>query len=159
LESDHSVYINAHAIIAVYMDDLLIFAQGAEVFHWLKNILCEKISMTDLGEVQFILGLQVTWDKSQRSITLGQSSYIAIPLTKFQMDAYNPVATPLEVGAKLSKKQSPSLEKEESEMADIPYRRAVGSLMYCGVGTRPDIAGAMGVVVQFLNNLDLHIGM
>jgi hypothetical protein len=26
LESNHSVYINAHAIITVYMDDLLIFA-------------------------------------------------------------------------------------------------------------------------------------
>jgi hypothetical protein len=60
LESDHNVYINAHVIIAVYMDDLLIFAQGAEVFHWLKNILCEKNSMTDLGDVKFILGLQGT---------------------------------------------------------------------------------------------------
>jgi hypothetical protein len=29
------------------------------------------------------------------------------------MDAYNPVATPLEAGAKLSKKQSPSSKKEE----------------------------------------------
>jgi hypothetical protein len=32
------------------------------------------------------------------------------------MDAYNPVATPLEASAKLSKKQSPSSEKEASEM-------------------------------------------
>jgi hypothetical protein len=108
--------------------------------------------MTDLGEVQFILGLQVTWDRSQRSITLGQSSYIASPLTKFRMDAYNPVATPLEESAKVSKKQSPSLEKEESGMANIPYRRAVGSLMYCMVGTRADIAAAVGVVAQFLYN-------
>jgi hypothetical protein len=68
LELDHNVYINAHAIIAIYMDDLLIFVQGAEVFHWLKNILCEKNSLTDLGKVQFILGLQAIWDKSQRSI-------------------------------------------------------------------------------------------
>jgi ATP-binding cassette subfamily B (MDR/TAP) protein 1 len=68
------------------------------------------------------------------------------------MDAYNPVATPLEAGAKLSKKQSPSLEKEESEMANIPYRRAVGSLMYCMVGTRPNIATAVGVVARYLNN-------
>jgi hypothetical protein len=37
LELDHNVYINAHAIIAIYMDDVLIFAQGVEVFHWLKK--------------------------------------------------------------------------------------------------------------------------
>lgn len=68
------------------------------------------------------------------------------------MDAYNPVATPLEASAKLSKKQSPSPEKEESEMANIPYRRAVGSFMYCMVGTRLDIAATVGVVAQFFNN-------
>jgi hypothetical protein len=65
------------------------------------------------------------------------------------MDAYNPVATPLEASAKLSKNQSPSSEKEESEMANIPYRRAVGSFMYCMVGTRLDIAATVGVVAQF----------
>jgi hypothetical protein len=51
LELDHSVYINANVIIVVYMDDLFIFAQGVEVFHWLKNILCEKKLMINLGEV------------------------------------------------------------------------------------------------------------
>jgi hypothetical protein len=69
------------------------------------------------------------------------------------MDAYNPVAIPLEASAKLSKKQSPSSEKEESEMANIPpYRRAVGSFMYCMVGTSPDIVATVGVVAQFFNN-------
>jgi hypothetical protein len=68
------------------------------------------------------------------------------------MDAYNPVATPLEAGAKLSEKQNPSSEKEEFKMVNIPYKEAVGSFMYCMVGTRPDIAATVGVVAQFFNN-------
>lgn len=47
-------------------------------------------------------------------------------------------------------------EKEsviESEyMKDIPYASAVGSLMYVMVGSRPDIAHAVGLVSRFMGN-------
>ncbi len=68
------------------------------------------------------------------------------------MDACNIVATPLEIGAKLSQKQSPSLEKEEYEMANIPYNRVVDSPIYCMVGIRPNVITIVRIVAQFLNN-------
>mgnify|MGYP001763361097 CR=1 FL=1 len=34
-------------------------------------------------------------------------------------------------------------------MAGVPYRNAVGCLMYLMVGTRPDLAAAVGVLSQF----------
>ena len=34
-------------------------------------------------------------------------------------------------------------------MAGVPYRNAVGSVMYLMVGTRPDLAAAAGVLSQF----------
>jgi hypothetical protein len=71
------------------------------------------------------------------------------------MDAYNPIATLLEIGVKFSKKQSPSSTKEEFEMVNMPYRRVVGSLMYCMVVTRLDVATTMGIVAQFFSNLGL----
>ena len=37
-------------------------------------------------------------------------------------------------------------------MVDIPYASAVGYLMYAMVGTRPDIAHAVGVVSRFMGN-------
>jgi hypothetical protein len=46
-----------------------------------EKIFCERFSMTNLGEVQFILGLCMMWDISFKSITLSQSSDIASLLT------------------------------------------------------------------------------
>ena len=41
-------------------------------------------------------------------------------------------------------------------MECIPYSNAIGSLMYAMIGTRGDIANAMGVVSQFMANLGQH---
>jgi len=42
----------------------------------------------------------------------------------------------------LSTAQSPSTTADFAKMHDIPYHKAVGSLMYAALGTRPDIAFA-----------------
>jgi len=62
-------------------------------------------------------------------------------LDKFGMAECNPIATPLEVGLQLAK----SGKSDES----LPYREAVGSLMYLMVGTRPDLAFAVGKLRAF----------
>ena len=42
-------------------------------------------------------------------------------------------------------------------MAKIPYREAIGSLMWEAIATRPDIAFAVSLLSQFLKNLgELH---
>lgn len=41
-------------------------------------------------------------------------------------------------------------------MASVPYRNAVGSLIYGMLGTRPDIAAAVGTVSQYLANPGKH---
>ncbi|XP_055904350.1 uncharacterized protein LOC129940122 [Eupeodes corollae] len=43
-------------------------------------------------------------------------------------------------------------EEDRVKMQDIPYREAVGSLLYASQGTRPDIAHAVGVVSKYLSN-------
>jgi len=46
-----------------------------------EKILCERFSMTNFGDVQFILGLHLMWDISLKSIILNQSNDIASLLT------------------------------------------------------------------------------
>ena len=44
---------------------------------------------------------------------------------------------------------SPTTEEEREYMKKVPYQSAVGSLMYAMLGTRPDIAYAVGAVSQY----------
>ena len=41
--------------------------------------------------------------------------------------------------------------KEENTKREVPYREAVGSLIFAAIVTRPDIAYAVGVVSRFLD--------
>ena len=43
-------------------------------------------------------------------------------------------------------------EPNEEEMKEIPYRQAIGKLMYAMIGTRPDIAYAVSKLSQYMKN-------
>jgi hypothetical protein len=45
--------------------------------------------------------------------------------------------------------------EEKCEMANVPYKVAIGSLMYYMVGTRLALVVIVRVVAQFFNNLRL----
>ena len=51
-----------------------------------------------------------------------------------------------------STKDAPTDQTEAARMAKTPYRRAIGSLMYAAVATRPDISYAVSTLSQFLEN-------
>ena len=68
------------------------------------------------------------------------------------MESCRAITTPLDHGIKLSKEQQPQTEVEQREMASIPFKSAVGSLIYAMLGTRPDLASAVGLVSLFMAN-------
>ena len=46
----------------------------------------------------------------------------------------------------------PKSQTEKEVISGIPYKNAVGSLMYAMIGTRPDIAKAIGAASRFMAN-------
>jgi hypothetical protein len=52
----------------------------------------------------------------------------------------------------LSKAMCPETEEARREMAKVPYREAVGSIMYLAVCTRPDLCKAISNASRFLDN-------
>src|SRR5258706_15835903 len=46
----------------------------------------------------------------------------------------------------------PTNEEEMRDMANVPYASLIGALMYAAIGTRPDIAFAVGALSRFLSN-------
>lgn len=58
----------------------------------------------------------------------------------------------MESSVHLSTAQSLQTTAEATEMCDVPYRKAVGLLMYASLGMRPDITYAVSVLSRFSEN-------
>ena len=84
--------------------------------------------MTDLGEIHWILNMEVTRDCQRRTISLSQSQYIENILKRHEMAKCKLVGTPMEANLKLKK-------LDAAEMNTTEYQQLIGSLMYGSVGT------------------------
>jgi len=80
---------------------------------------------------------------------LSQRSYIDAILRRFGFEDLKPVSIPMDTQKTLSAAQSPASTSEFAAMRNVPYREAVGSLMYLALATRPDIAFAISIVSHF----------
>ncbi|CAI7916897.1 unnamed protein product [Closterium sp. NIES-54] len=81
------------------------------------------------------LGLQITRDRAQRTITLTQSHMVQQVLQRFDFTYSSPQATLLSTRHSLS-----ALPSDESVEPSGPYPELVGCLMYLMTCTRPDLA-------------------
>lgn len=154
--SDRSVWVWAKdgikIVIPVYVDDLTMACNNTPALLRIKNELKKRYKLRDLGPVDYILGIKVIRDRSSRKLYLSQRKHIDDILAKFNLAAVRPVSTPLSKAAPLTKEDSPSTAEEIEYMRSVPYLSAVGSLMYLAVGTRPDIAYAVGALSRFNSN-------
>jgi len=100
-----------------------------------------------LGEMKKILGIQVIRDHKARTLKITQGAYIDKILACFNMVDANPVTTPLPKNIKLNDIEAPP----DDQTADtyVPYAKAIGSLMYAAIQTRPDIAFAVQNLSQY----------
>lgn len=103
--------------------------------------------MEDLGLARMVVGIEIS-RLDTHSYALTQSKFAKTILARFDMTDSKPAATPLSPCVKLRKATDEELD--EVKDAGLPYRNAVGSLMYLAQCTRPDLAHAVGVLSQHL---------
>lgn len=60
-------------IVAIYVDDVLVFYNDSDLADRLKDELCKQFSMKDLGEAKSVLGIRISRNKQDGSIALDQS--------------------------------------------------------------------------------------
>jgi hypothetical protein len=152
LDSDLSVYVKEDTIIATYVDDLLIVSPKISDILAVKTALSKQFSMTDLGECSYYLGMTIRRNRANRLIYLGQRAYVEKVLKDHGLwNNVKTAAVPMNPGTKLV----PSATGyHASDTLRTRYQRAVGSLMYAMMGTRPDIAFAVSIVSRFASNPD-----
>ncbi|CAI7885096.1 unnamed protein product, partial [Closterium sp. NIES-54] len=91
------------------------------------------------------LGLQITRDRAQRTITLTQSHMVQQVLQRFDFTYSSPQATPRSTRHSLS-----ALPSDESVEPSGPYPELVGCLMYLMTCTRPDLAYPLSILARYV---------
>lgn len=148
-EADLCLYIkrgqgNKVTYILCYVDDLLIATDDSEEETRLKRKLQRSFKMTDLGDLSYFLGLEVKQEGGR--VTVSQRGYVESILKRFGMQDCKPAHTPLCLsGLENLFMTSPITEEGLREK----YMAALGSVMYAMLGTRPDIAYAVGLLGRF----------
>ena len=156
LITDSCVYVYSSGrvvvYIALYVDDLLLVSNSLPALTRLKADLAQQFSMKDLGEAQYVLGIQIERNRSARTLSISQAEYVRNVLDRFGMTDCKSVRTPLEISRKLTKEDCPPAGATTDVAFTRQYQSAVGAIMYAMLGTRPDIAFAVTTLSQFNSN-------
>lgn len=155
-EYDPCVYMKGSSVsdivyLLLYVDDMLIASKQPRTVQRLKEQLSQEFEMKDLGPARRILGMDIYRDRIRGVLKLSQGDYLTKVLKTFGMSDCRAVSTPLGSQFKLQSLTKPEEQQQAREMENIPYTSAVGSLMYAMVGSRPDLAYAVGVVCRFMS--------
>ncbi|CAI7886829.1 unnamed protein product [Closterium sp. NIES-54] len=131
--------------VLVYVDDLVFATADTEALAHVNSELQKRHTCTDLGELTSYLGLRITREKAQRTITLTQSHMVLQDLQRFGFTYSSPQSTPLPSGHSLSAPPS-----DESVEPSGPYPELVGCLMYLMTCTRPDLAYPLSLLARYV---------
>ncbi|CAI7817117.1 unnamed protein product [Closterium sp. NIES-54] len=131
--------------VLVYVDDLVFATADTEALAHMKSEVHKRHTCTDLGELTSYLGLRITRDRAQRTITLTQSHMVQQVLQRFGFTYSSPQSTPLPNSHSLS---APPLD--ESVEPSGPYPDLVGCLMYLMTCTRPDLAYPLSLLARYV---------
>lgn len=123
-------------IIAIYVDDGIILSRDEQEIDKTMDLLRRSFEMTST-DLNTFLGFQIE-RSSDGAISIHQESYVRNMLKRYKMEDCKSVNNPC--GAEISLLEERPLQEE------IPFREAIGSLMYAAVNTRIDIAYAVGKV-------------
>ena len=112
--------------------------------------LSSRFKIKDLDEVEFYLGCHITRNREARTLTFDQYIYAETVAKRFNVTKTSMI--PIATGVKpISKEDGPKNPKGREEMRRIPYREAVGALMWAAT-TRPDLSFAAHNLAKFCDD-------
>src|SRR5882762_11849715 len=80
VQVDSSIYVfskdTVRIILPVFVDDITLASNSLEAIHSVIKELSSHFRLRDLGPTSFLLGIQITRDRPNRSIALCQRQYI-----------------------------------------------------------------------------------
>ena len=133
-------------IFAMHVNDIISVSTSRNENNSFKAELHSHWDISDLGDAKFALGIAISHDRVTRTIQLSQTALIDRIINQFSQTEAHLVSTPMVQGLHIHR-PDPTLHVSTditSWMTHTPFRSLVGCLMYLAIGTRPDIAFAVG---------------
>jgi hypothetical protein len=130
-------------IIALYVDDLILTGNNANMIEEFKKDMVYKYEMSDIGLLHYFLSIEVYQDKEE--VFISQKMYAEKIMRKFRMIGSKSMAIPLAVNEKLKKKDGG--KKVDATL----YRSFVGNLLYLTT-TRPAVMFAASLLSRFMHS-------
>jgi hypothetical protein len=149
LRADPCVYTRSEerktAILTVWVDDILLFADSAETMERMKDEIRNEWQTTDMGEPTKIVGIEIT--QSPGRISISQRQSIQRILERQGLGEASPVQMPLDPNVKI--RRNPDGEPGDRSNA---FAQLLGELQYIANATRPDIAFAVNFLASYTAN-------
>lgn len=119
--------------LIIYVDDGLILSTSKQAINTILTELKSNFEIT-LGNVNCYVGIEIVRDIEAKTIFIHQSSYIKRILQRFNMLDAKIKEIPADLGVSLVSTGA------NDKRNNIPYRQAIGSLMFLANVTCPDIS-------------------
>ena len=153
LQADLCIYTSSGpertAIITVWMDNLLLFADSEETMEMMKKDIHIKWETTDMGEPLKIVSIKITHSPNQISIL--QKKSLERILEKQGLANANAVQMPLDFGTKIL----PNPDGNEGNWSNS-YAQLLGELQYIANSTHPNITYAVNHLALYTANLSMQ---
>ena len=140
-------------MVALYVDDLLIAGSTKNMVTQLETIFEAKYKMKKANALKQLLGMGKFHDKIRNTIYITQQQYIECLVELFSNYGISEFRTPMNERQHYSKKQMPQAGSAEAlQMATLPYRELIVSLLWFSNGTRPDVTYSVNTLTKFTSN-------
>jgi hypothetical protein len=139
-------------LAAIHVDDFISVASSQEENERFKAQMHKAWTISDPGDVHFVVGIAVEWYRPNHTVKLSQTALIDQIILQFRQADAPPLSMPMAPGLKLHHINMTSLSDTDCcELAKLPYWSLVGSLLYLAVSSRPNISYAVQQLSQYLD--------
>ena len=136
-------------ITGVVVDDFAITGSSDSAVDSFVHELMQAWDCTFLGDLEWCLNLRVRRNRQAGTMFVDQTSYVEDIAKRFGLHDAAPISTPADPSVRLSKSMGPDNETERVKMKQIPYKSAVGAVLYTRL-TRADCIASIAEVARFM---------
>ena len=105
--------------LILYVDDILLDSSDLGLLSETKEYFSKNFHMVDMGEENYVIGIEIFMDRSQGVLGFSHKGYIDWVLERFNMQSCSSGIAPILKGDKLSKMQYPRNNMEREQKGQI----------------------------------------